>query len=66
MTAPYVLMIMFMSGTFSSEIKLHDITMSNKEACSNAARQLADTSSNVGFICLDTATGEIFRFGKFK
>ena len=61
MTAPWTLLIVIVSsGVFSGDAKLHNIPMNNDLACKAAALKLAEKSKSVGFICINSITGETF------
>lgn len=64
MIAPWILVIVAITGTLTAEIKFHNIPMMNKEACTNAAKQAsANSSIHIGYICISSETGETLKFG---
>jgi hypothetical protein len=63
----WTLVVVAITGTFTADVKFHNIPMLNKEACVNAAKQAADSSSShMGYICVSSETGETIKFGKSK
>lgn len=60
---PWVLLIVMISGTFTTDARFHSINMLNKDACTNAAKEAAKSSySHLGFMCISTETGETLKF----
>lgn len=66
MIAPWTLLIIALTGgVFSADAKFHSIPMMNKDACTRAAKDAANSSSsNLGYICISSETGENIRFTK--
>lgn len=60
-----LLIIAITGGMFSADAKFHSIPFTNKEACVRAAKEAAkSSSSNIGYICFSSETGENLRFQK--
>lgn len=66
MIPPWTLLIVAMTGgMLSSDVKFHSIYFTNKEACIRAAKSAADSSSSqLGYICISSETGENIRYSK--
>jgi len=67
MIAPWTFLMVAIVGIFTTDIKTQAIPMMNKEACVNAAKiASASSSSNVGYLCISSETGETLKFGNQK
>jgi hypothetical protein len=60
----WTLLIVAITGTFTADIKMHQIPMNNELACKAAALKIAETSKGIGFFCISSNTGEVFEVKK--
>jgi hypothetical protein len=62
MSMLWTLMILVnVSGAFSSDFKSIQLPMSSKEACLKAAQNLAEGSKGASFSCISSETGEVVK-----
>ena len=60
-----MLIIAMTGGTFSSDVKFHSIPFTKGEACIRAAKDAAaNSSSQLGYVCINSETGESLRYQK--
>lgn len=63
----WTLLMVAIVGTFTADIRTQAIPMMNKDACVNAAKiAAASSSSSIGYICISSETGETLKFGNQK
>lgn len=56
--AEYILIMMFATGTFITNVSITQINLNNKEACLSLAKNISSKSKGIAFACINKETGE--------
>lgn len=58
-------MMVSITGSWTPDVKAHNIPMASKEACLKAGKWAASNSTgSIGYVCISSETGEVIRIEK--